>query len=141
MLMSFKVIHEMLVKINNAIDNKEEVLINCTTDPIFGKTFIKVLHYITNPEFNFKLAQINYQPVFDDPIAAENQNTDGIFEMLDYLNKKDSDASINEITYLENISSVNLETIEVVNRILNRYSETGIGNERIQEILKEISNG
>ena len=137
MLTSLKVIYEILENINHSPNNKEEVLRKHLKDPIFGPTLRKVLIYMIDKKYLFRLKKINYCVYFDDPVAAENQHVDGIFEMLEYLNTKTSDVSDEERTFLEKISSSDTETIEVVLRILNKFSGCGLINERIMEILEE----
>jgi len=137
MLMSLKTIYEMLESINQKSYGKEESLKTYLNDPIFGKTLRKVLEYITNNNYVFSLKKINYCVYFDDPVAAENQNSDGIFEMLDYLNNIQLDASDEEKAFLEKVSSIDAETIEVVTRILNKHSGCGLTDEDIIKVLKE----
>ena len=57
--------------------------------------------------------------------------------MLEYLNEIEKDTSSEEIAFLERISSSNPETVEVVTRILNKFSGCGLTNEQIAEILNE----
>lgn len=137
MLMSLKTIYEMLESINQKSYGKEELLKTHLNDPIFGKTLRKVLEYITNDNYVFSLKRINYCVYFDDPIAAENQNSDGIFEMLDYLNNLTSDVSDEERAFLEKVSSIDPESVEVVTRILNKYSGCGLTDDDIIKVLKE----
>jgi len=141
MLMSLKTIYEMLESINQKSYDKEGLLKKHLSDPIFGKTLRRVLEYITSDKYSFNLKRINYCVYFDDPIAAENQNSDGIFEMLDYLNNKQSDVSDDERTFLEKVSSIDPESVEVVTRILNKYPGCGLTDEAIIEVLKEPEEG
>jgi hypothetical protein len=136
MLTSLKEIYKMLESLNNSITNKEEKLIKYLDDPIFGGTFRRVLEYISYDKYIFGLKQIKYCVYFEDPIAAEHQNVDSIFEMLDYLNQKEGDPSDDEISFLEKISSSDVETVEVVVRILNKINCCGLTNERVIEILE-----
>jgi hypothetical protein len=139
MLSSLKEIYEMLEQINQKVFAKEDLLKEYLKDPVFGKILEKVLNYIACKEYKFQFKQINFCVYFNDPIAIENQNTDGIFEMLDYLINKSDEISEEEISFLEKISSSNIETIEVVTRIINKYSGCGISNQRLCEILRENS--
>jgi hypothetical protein len=141
MLMSLKTIYEMLESINQKSYDKEGLLKTHLNDPIFGKTLRRVLEYITNDKYVFSLKRINYCVYFDDPIAAENQNSDGIFEMLDYLNNITSDVSDEERAFLEKVSSIDPETVEVVTRILNKYSGCGLIDDDIIKILEEDTCG
>ena len=118
--------------------NKEEVLRKHLKDPIFGQTLRKVLTYIIDPKYSFRLTKINYCVYFDDAAAAENQHVNGIFEMLDYLNSKTGDVSDEEKSFLEKISSSDPETVEVVLRILNKSASCGLTNTQINQILEEI---
>lgn len=140
MLMSFKVIYEMLEDINKSQKNKEDILKKYLKDPIFGKTLRQVLNYMIDEKIDFHIKRINNCIYFDDPIASENQNTDGIFKMLDYLQTLTSDPSIDEISFLEKVSSIDVETVEVVTRILNKTSGSGLTNESIKSILEETQN-
>ena len=137
MLTSLKVIYSILEEINQSTKDKKDLLKKHLDDPIFGKTLKRVLEYITN-DFKFNLKQIRYCVYFDDPIAAEHQHVNGIFNMLDFLNSKQDDPSDEEIAFLEKISSADPETIEVVVRILNKFSACGLTNDQIMKILKEI---
>lgn len=137
MLTSLKVIYEILEDINHSQMNKEDVLRKHLKDPIFGPTLRKVLTYIVSEKYSFQLKNIKYCIYFDDPVAAENQHVDGIFEMLDYLNMKQDDISDEEKSFLEKISSSDVETVEVVVRILNKSTGCGLPNIRIMEILEE----
>jgi TFIIF-interacting CTD phosphatase-like protein len=137
MLTNLKVIYEMLEKINQSSFDKEDILRTQLTDPIFGKTLRKVLDYITDDKRTFSVKKISYCVYFDDKLAAENQNVDGIFEMLDYISGKTSGISDEEISFLEKISSPDVETVEVVMRILNKQSGSGLTNDQIIKILKE----
>jgi len=137
MLTSLKVIYEMLESINQKSDNKEDILKKYLNDPIFGSTLRKVLDYITNQDLKFPLKRINYCLYFDDKIAAEHQNVDSIFEMLDYISIKQSDPSDEERTFLERISSSDVETVETVMRILNKMSGCGLTNEQIMKVLQD----
>lgn len=137
MLTNLKEIYNMLEEINRTGKSKEDLLRSHLTNVIFGKTLRKVLEYITDTSKQFNLKKIEHFVYFDDPVAAENQTVDGIFQMLDYLNEKDDDPSDEEIDYLGKVSSSDAETIEVVTRILNKFSGTGLTNEQILEIIKE----
>ena len=137
MLISLKVIYEMLEEVNQSTNNKEGLLRNYLIDPIFGQTLRKVLTYMADTKHIFSLKKIKYCVYFNDPTAAEYQNVDGIFQMLNHLNKLGSDPSENEIIFLEKISSADPETVEIVTRILNKQTVTGLTNERIMEILGE----
>ena len=137
MLTSLKVIYEMLEEINQSSNDKEGILRRHLADPIFGPTFRKVLTYAADTKHVFGLKKIKYCIYFDDPIAAEHQHVDGIFQMLNYLNKLGSDPADSEISFLEKISSSNTETVETVMRILNKFPACGLSNERIMEILEE----
>ena len=128
----------MLEEINQSAGNKTELLKKHLNDPIFGKTLKKVLENITDPLKTFNIKQIRYCVYFDDSLAAEHQHVDGIFNMLDFLNSKQDDPSDEEIAFLEKISSADPETIEVVVRILNKFSGCGLTNDQIMKILKEI---
>lgn len=137
MLMGFKVIYEMLEEINQSVNKKEELLRRHLKDPIFGPTFKKVLEYMSDNIHIFKLRKVDYCIYFEDIVAAEHQNTDGIFEMLDYLSGNQNDTTIKETEFLNKISSVDVETVEVVTRILNKFSGCGLTNIQIIEILEE----
>ena len=136
MLIGFKVIYEMLENINQSINSKEDVLKKHLNDPIFGKTLRKVLEYIVNDNIIFSLKKIKYCIYFDDKIAAEHQNTDAIFQMLEFITTKETDLSDVEISFLEKISSSDIETIEIVTRILNKESGCGLLNEQIKRVLE-----
>lgn len=136
MLTSLKEIYNILEDINQSISNKTELLIKYLNDPIFGKTLAKVLDYMTDPQKYIKLTKINNCIYFTDELAAENQNVDGIFKMLDYLIEKNSEPSDDEIKFLEKISSSDMETVEVVTRILIKFPGCGLTNENIREILE-----
>ena len=139
---SLKQIYIMLEEINKKMDDHGKIglLKEYLSDPIFGNVFRKVLVYIASSRRSYKLKRINYCIYFDDKIAAEHQNVDSIFTMLDYLNEKTSDASDEEISFLEKISSSDVETVEVVVRILNKQSGCGLTNEQIVEILQEMAD-
>jgi len=134
---SLKAIYDILENINRSINNKEDMLIQNLKDPIFGKILRKVLDYMTNPKYSFQIKQIKYCVYFDDPIASENQNVNSIFKMLDYLIEKEGNPSDEEIAFLEKISSSDMETVEVVTRILIKFPGCGLTNERIAEILED----
>lgn len=136
MLESLKVIYQILEETNQSND-KENILKKYLNDPIFGETLKKVLVYITDKSLMFPLKRINYCIYFEDKIAAEHQNVPGMFQMLDFIAAKDTDLSDDEITFFERISSSDPETIEVVTRILNKESGTGLINDKIVEILGE----
>jgi len=140
MLMSFKVIYEILEEINKSQNKKEDILRKHLKDPIFSKTLREVLNHLIDKKHIINLKRVNYCIYFDDPIASENQNTDGIFKMLEYLYEKGSDPSIDEISYLEKVSSIDVETVEVVTRILNKFSGCGLTEESIKSILEETQN-
>lgn len=139
MLTGLKVIHDMLESVNQSTNNKEDVLRNFLSDPIFGKTLRRTLEYVTDKKHFFRLKRIRYCVFFDDKVAAEHQNVDSIFDMLDYLSEKPKDSSDDEISFLEKISSSDVETVEVVTRILNKMSGCGLVNETIVSILEEPS--
>jgi len=131
MLTSLKQIYIMLEDINRKIDDdsKNNLLRTFLNEPIFGKILRKVLEYLTNDKLQFKIKRVNFCTYFEDKVAAEYQNTDGIFEMLDYINSKSEDISEDEKSFLDKISSSDPETVEVVTRILNKESGTGLTNE------------
>jgi hypothetical protein len=137
MLTSLKEIHNMLEEVNQLNDNKEELLRKHLENPIFGKTLKRVLEYITDKKHLFRLKRIHYRVFFEDKFAAEQQHVDGIFKMLDSLSEKVGDYSDEEILFFERVSSSDPETIEVINRILNKYSSTGLTNEQIIKVLEE----
>jgi hypothetical protein len=139
MLTSLKQIYIMLEDINRKIDDdsKDHLLRTFLNEPIFGKILRRVLMYITDESKQFKLKRIKFCTYFEDKVAAEHQNTDGIFDMLDYIDNKLDDISEDEISFLEKISSSDIETVEVVTRILNKEAGCGITNDKIIEILNE----
>ena len=137
MLDSLKEIYNMLESINQTTFNKKILIKQYLKDPIFGKTFNQVLIFITDPKYKFKLKQIKFCTFFEDEFAIEHQNVKGIFQMLEYLNEIEKDTSSEEIAFLERISSSNPETVEVVTRILNKFSGCGLTNGQIAEILNE----
>ncbi len=140
MLSSLKQIFNMLEDINRkiTIDDKLNLLRKFLKEPIFGAVLRKVLEYITNKNWQFKLKHINYCLYFEDKLAAEHQNTDGIFTMLEYISNKETDISDEEKSFLEKISSSDPETVEVVTRILNKESGCGLTNDQILEILSQL---
>jgi hypothetical protein len=140
MLTGLKVIYEMIEAINQSSVDKEDLLRKHLADPIFGRTLKKVLEYMTDKIHFFKLRRVRYCVYFEDPVAAENQTVDGIFEMLDYLSNKQDDPSDEEISFLEKISSSDVETVEVVTRIMNKFSSSGLTNEQIVKVLEEENN-
>jgi len=137
MLLSLKVIYEYLENINQSTLNKEETLKKYLKEPVFGKVLRQTLEYLANENLKFRINRINYCIIFEDKLAAEHQNTDSIFQMLDYLGTKDSDPSPEEISFLEKICSHDPETVEVVTRIINKQSGTGLTNKQIAKILNE----
>jgi hypothetical protein len=139
MLSNLKQIYTMLEDINRKIDSdgKIDLLRIFLNEPIFGEMLRKVLMYITDESKQFKLKRIKFCTYFEDKVAAEHQNTDGIFDMLDYIDNKLDDISEDEISFLEKISSSDIETVEVVTRILNKEAGCGITNDKIIEILNE----
>ena len=138
MLANLKVIYEMLENINQSSYDKEDRLKKHLSDPIFGKTLRKVLIYMTDDKYLFSVKKINYCAYFDDKLAAEKQNVDGIFEMLDYISGKTTGISDEEISFLEKISSPDVETVETVVRILNKQTGCGLTNDQVINILKEV---
>ncbi len=142
MLNSLKEILNMLENINRSVDNKTDLLIKYLKDPIFGKTLARTLEYMTDPNKIFRPIRIGFCIYFNDPIAIENQNVGGIFQMLDYLLEKETDPSAEEISFLEKISSADPETVEIVTRIITKSPACGLTNEEILRIIKETtSNG
>jgi len=139
MLTSLKQIYIMLEDINRKIDDdsKDNLLRTFLNEPIFGKILRKVLEYLTNDELQFKIKRVNFCTYFEDKVAAEHQNTDSIFEMLDYIDSKSDDISEDEKSFLDKISSSDPETVEVVTRILNKEAGCGITNNKIIQILNE----
>jgi hypothetical protein len=139
MLTSLKQIYIMLEDINRKIDDdsKDHLLRTFLNEPIFGEMLRKVLMYTTDKSKQFKLKRIKFCTYFEDKVAAEHQNTDGIFEMLDYIDSKSDDISEDEKSFLDKISSSDPETVEVVTRILNKEAGCGITNNKIIQILNE----
>lgn len=138
MLANLKVIYEMLDGVNQSSFDKEDKLRTYLKDPIFGKTLRKVLEYMIDNKYIFSVKKIKYCVYFDDKLAAENQNVDGIFEMLDYISGKTTGISDEEVSFLEKISSPDVETTEVVMRILNKQTGCGLTNDIVMSILKEV---
>lgn len=136
MLSSLKEIYIMLQNINQSETEKEILLKKYLADPIFGKTLKKVLEYSTNKNI-YNITKINYISYFDDELAAEQQHVGGIFNMLDFIISKKDDLSDEEISFFEKISSSDVETTEVVMRILNKQTGCGLTNVEIIKILKE----
>jgi len=93
----------MLEDINRkiTIDDKLNLLRKFLDEPIFGAVLRKVLEYLTDEKWQFKLKRINYCLYFEDKLAAEHQNTDGIFTMLEYIGSKETDISDEEKSFLE----------------------------------------
>ena len=137
MLDSLKIIYQMIEEVNQKSFGKESTLRKHLSDPIFGDTLKKVLSYMINPKLIFPKVRISYVLYFSDKVAAENQHVEGIFKMLDYIAAKEDDLSDEEILFLERISSSDPETVEVVTRIINKFSGCGLTNEIIKEILEE----
>ncbi len=137
MLDNLKEIYNMLESINQSTSDKRILMKQYLRDPVFGKTFRQVLIFITDQKHKFNIKQIKFCAFFEDKFAEEHQNVKGIFQMLDYLGEKGKSSSSEEIAFLERISSSNPETVEVVTRILNKFSGCGLTNEQIVEILNE----
>jgi len=136
MLDTLKIIYRMIEEVNQSF-NKEETLRKNLNDPIFGQTLRRVLEYLTDKSLKFPLNRIKHCIYFEDKVAAEHQNVPGIFQMLDFIAAKETDLSDDEITFFERVSSSDLETVEVVTRILNKESGCGLVNDKIIEILGE----
>jgi len=129
----------MLEDINRKLDDesKRDTLRKYLKEPIFGKVLRQVLVYLTGESWQFSIKRINFCMYFEDKTAAEYQNSDGIFDMLEYLNSKSDDISEDEKAFLEKISSSDPETVEVVTRILNKEAGCGLTNDVIESILLE----
>ena len=112
-----------VLKILNSIDyessrKEKEKIIKNNKD---NEDFKNVIIYALDQELKFKTKSVYY--IKNDEITKKNDNK-LIFNYLDYLNSKRG-ITDNEKDHLSYLSSIDKETVEVVNRIVNKDLKCG----------------
>lgn len=93
---------------------------------IINDDFKKVVFYALNPFMQFKTNRIKYMKniEFYKAKCSSMGTNEAIFTMLDYLASKPG-ATDQDITYLSAYASIDLDTVEVVRRIITKDLDCG----------------
>ena len=116
--MSFSKVLKILdfIDTESSRQEKENIISKYKED----KEFEKVVLYALDPYKKFKVTSIEYIP---NQITKESDN-EKIFNFLDFLNSKKA-ATNEDKLHLSFISSLDKETVEVVNRIISKDLKCG----------------
>ena len=132
--MSFSNVLKILDSIDCESSRKEKE--NIIKKNISNKEFEKVVIYALNPYLRFKVTNIE----FVKNIFFKNRNNELIFNFLDSLNSQRG-VTNQEKEYLAQLSSIDEDTVEVVNRIISKDLKCGASRKTFEKFFDIPSFG
>lgn len=114
---------------------KEEIIEGHLTN----SDFKKVVKYALNPFWQYKTKRVDYFEGLDQVFIDEYHDDahENIFHMLDHLNENKG-ASNDDIEWLSKFASYDVETVEVVRRIINKDLRCGASVKTFRKFFPNI---
>lgn len=136
MLKSLKPILEILDDIadTSSRNEKSEILETYLKDKVIGPTFKKVLRYTLDPFLKYHVTDLPQVKLTSTKVKPR---VDDIFTYLDYLASKTGCTDFEKSELLK-FASIDLETIEVVRRIIGKSLKCGLNTKIVQKYLTEL---
>ena len=137
--MSFKPIHDMLhtISLHTGRLDKERLIKEYLNDSKHGDLFKKVVTYTLHPFKVYNTRTVQYLQLRDDDPYLVGQNTDKIFECLDFLAAKSGCSDLeNEI--LSKFASMDKASVDIVQRIVTKDLKCGASLKTFRKFIPEL---
>lgn len=115
------------IKNHSKRTDKEKLISEFSKNPIFNK----VVYYTLNPFKRYNTTRINYIP------NSNPTDLNNIFNYLDELSNKNG-ATDNDIRILSNISSFDIHTVKVVEKIIRKDLDCGASIKTFKKFIPEL---